>query len=879
VACSDYNATLHSDTVKPNANCYIKIFFLNPTSLAKPGAVQLLQTELVQGNIGIALIAESWFSKAHDDNVVSIENYSIFRRDRCKRKGGGLCAYVRNDIGFHLCESLNHDCLARNNLEIMWIEGIWNGNYYYIACCYHPPRPFYANVDFCEALSSDIDVINTRNSHSIIIIAGDFNQLDTKFLCTDFGFTQIVEHPTHGQKVLDKVFVNRPDIYSAEVFASVIKTKHCAVTINPCTDSVSHSHKRRQISFYDLRSQNIDKLRYYIGVHDWSDLLLSSDVELMYSEFVSRIKYLISYCVPRRCVTLGPKDPPHITPLVKYLLRRRYRLRRHGRINEANELALKINSLITENRRTSFNKLLDAGPRELWAAVKSTAGHRYSRLSCIDRDQINKFFANVSTNPLYDINNINCYRQATDEHLLPLCDYEVEEFLRQVKRTSAGCDDLPAWLFKNCSYELASIVAHILNCSFSSGVVPSYWLRAIVTPVPKVSNPSTFPDFRPISVTPILSRIAEKIVVRKWLRPAIPPAVIADQYAFKLTGSTTAALVHFTHHASRMLEENHYVRCLMIDFTKAFDTVDHAILMSKLVGYNVSSLVVNWILSFLTGRSQVCKVNGQLSAPCPINQGIVQGSGIGPQLYITMKSDLKPISTDNNLFKYADDTTLLVPEHSAVDIVTEFHHIQAWATANKLCINTKKTKEIVLLQPRARSHHMVLSIDDVERVASIKLLGIIFQDNFKMDTHVNFVLSQCSQRLYLLKLLRSQGFSPAQLDQVSQALIVSRLRYALPVWSGFLSADLINRIQALLKRLFKFGYSLCLVSFRDLMQSCSEDLFDNAHKSNHCLHGLLSSYVHRLESLRPRGHDLMLPACTGYLHKQSFITRSLFEFI
>jgi len=77
-----------------------------------------------------------------------------------------------------------------------------------------------------------------------------------------------------------------------------------------------------------------------------------------------------------------------------------------------------------------------------------------------------------------------------------------------------------------------------------------------------------------------------------------------------------------------------------------------AILLSKLVGYNVSLPVVNWILSFLTGRSQVCKVNGQLSAPCPINQGIVQGSGIGPQLYITMKSDLKAISIDINLFKY-----------------------------------------------------------------------------------------------------------------------------------------------------------------------------------------------------------------------------------
>jgi len=82
-----------------------------------------------------------------------------------------------------------------------------------------------------------------------------------------------------------------------------------------------------------------------------------------------------------------------------------------------------------------------------------------------------------------------------------------------------------------------------------------------------------------------------------------------------------------------------------------------------------------------------------------------------------------------------------------------------------------------------------------------------------MDMHVIFVLSQCSQRLYLLKLLRSQGLSTAQLDQVFQNIIVSRLRYALPVWSEFLSADLINRIQALLKRLFKFDYSSQLLSF------------------------------------------------------------------
>jgi len=129
-----------------------------------------------------------------------------------------------------------------------------------------------------------------------------------------------------------------------------------------------------------------------------------------------------------------------------------------------------------------------------------------------------------------------------------LCCMILSKNLSKIKRTAVSCDDLPAWMFRNCSYELAGTVAHILNCSFSTGVLLSYWLRAIVTPVPKVNKPFTFSDYIPQSVTLILSRLSEKLVIQKWLRPVIPPALISDQYAFKPTGSTTAALVHFTNY-------------------------------------------------------------------------------------------------------------------------------------------------------------------------------------------------------------------------------------------------------------------------------------------------------------------------------------------
>jgi len=168
--------------------------------------------------------------------------------------------------------------------------------------------------------------------------------------------------------------------------------------------------------------------------------------------------------------------------------------------------------------------------------------------------------------------------------------------LHMLKNTAPGFDMLPSWVFRSCYFELA--IAHIYNCSIHSGVVPNPWCTAIVTPVPKIPNPGSLSDYRLISVTPIPSRIAEKYIVKHFIRPAIPPDVLIDQYAFKPTGSTTCALVCLQHHISWLLESNSYGRCLINDFSKAFDIIDHAIIMSKLTHFATPSNVLNWIISF-----------------------------------------------------------------------------------------------------------------------------------------------------------------------------------------------------------------------------------------------------------------------------------------
>ena len=144
-------------------------------------------------------------------------------------------------------------------------------------------------------------------------------------------------------------------------------------------------------------------------------------------------------------------------------------------------------------------------------------------------------------------------------------------------------------------------------------------------------------------------------------------------------------------------------------------------------------------LFFLSGRGQQCKINGLLSNVANTRLGIVQGSGIGPTLYIVMKSDLHTRSQLSDMFKYADDTTL--PEHTDIGIDIEFNHVKAWAAINGLTLNLNKTKEIVFRRPTAQSFHLPPAIDNIEQLNCSKLLGVLFQPNLKMDSHVQYTLS------------------------------------------------------------------------------------------------------------------------------------------
>lgn len=219
----DIDSVTYSPLFSSQGVDYFSMYLLNATSLAKPHAIQLLTTELQQLRCDCALITESWFTKNHLDPILSITDYTLYRRDRQKGKGGGVCAYMHNNIS---CSVFVPDCDIHSRpvkVEILWLECFYKGNRYFLACCYHPPKPKYDVSVFVDLLYRDIDYINGMQHNAIIIIAGNFNQLSTTFLERDHGLVQMVNSPTHCGHIIDKVFVSRPDLYNVHRLQEYLK--------------------------------------------------------------------------------------------------------------------------------------------------------------------------------------------------------------------------------------------------------------------------------------------------------------------------------------------------------------------------------------------------------------------------------------------------------------------------------------------------------------------------------------------------------------------------------------------------------------------------------------------------------------------------------
>jgi len=322
---------------------------------------------------------------------------------------------------------------------------------------------------------------------------------------------------------------------------------------------------------------------------------------------------------------------------------------------------------------------------------------------------------------------------------------------------SCGPDNIPSWILRDNSVWLAEPVCAIFNASVREGIVPIIWKKANVVPVPKTNPPRKIEsDLRPISLTSTLSKVLESIV-GGWILEFVRNKLDIQQYGAIKGRSTTHALVDILHHWHQALDNSESVRVIFIDYAKAFDHVDHSILVRKLYNFNVPQFLIRWLCSFLNNRMQRVKLSEYFSEWLTLKGSMPQGTWLGPLVFILLINDL---SSDCGMHKFVDDVTLteVIKKNDHSNMSAYLNNVVEWSDHNLMNINFVKTKEMLLGRINKEPPPKIfVGSNVIERVSSFRLLGIHIDNNLKWTSHTAYIYSKASSRLYFMKLLKRSG--------------------------------------------------------------------------------------------------------------------------
>ena len=302
------------------------------------------------------------------------------------------------------------------------------------------------------------------------------------------------------------------------------------------------------------------------------------------------------------------------------------------------------------------------------------------------------------------------------------------------KSKATGLDKISARLLLESADLIANSLCSIFNRSINSGVFPDEWKCCKVIPLFKQGACSDLNDYRPISIIPVVAKVFERIIYNQIYDYLTKNGLLSDQQSgFRSLHSTVTALLEVTNDWAYNIDKGTVNAVVFWDLKKAFDTVDHHILLSKLYEYGVRGTSYHWFRSYLDNRKQKCFVNGSLSNSQSLTCGIPQGTILGLLLFLIYINNLPNCLSISKLPMYADDTHLTFASN-CVDTINEVLNrdlakVNEWLIANKLTLNASKT-EFMLIGSRQRlstfDKSPSLSIDDksIKHVSSTKSLGV-----------------------------------------------------------------------------------------------------------------------------------------------------------
>ena len=365
---------------------------------------------------------------------------------------------------------------------------------------------------------------------------------------------------------------------------------------------------------------------------------------------------------------------------------------------------------------------------------------------------------------------------------------------------SAGHDDIGNYIVKKVAKEICHPLTIIFNLSLSTGIVPDHLKIAKVIPIYKKADADIFSNYRPVSVLPCFSKILERLVFNRCIKFIDDNNLLNEkQFGFRANHSTYMAIMQLVDKICSAVEQDQTTLGVYLDLSKAFDTIDHSILLYKLEYYGLRGIVKNWFKSYLSNRKQFVNYNDHKSELKNIICGVPQGSILGPLLFIMYINDITKTSNVLEFILFADDTTILYSsEHIVNDIPVinkELSEVSNWFKTNKLSINAGKTNYMIMGTPRMTS---IISADDstlqydidiilddtkLQRVTKTKFLGVIIDENFTWKSHIEGISKTISRNIGVINKVKL--FMPDRiLHSLYCTLVLPYINYGILIWGS-----------------------------------------------------------------------------------------------
>lgn len=811
-------------------------------------------------------MTEHWL-KLLEIDAIKINGYTratIFCRT--KSNNGGVAIFYRNFSEFKIKElTCVLESSIEKDIELVGVEIKFSGYSVKLLSIYRSPQ-----ANFKSFLSTLDCVLNKIINNCDIIVCGDLNidylsnSNEKNELCDllqTYNINMIINEPTrisyNSATCIDYIctnFCETPYKVTCHVIDNGISDHTSQILqyefIVPSDSNLDHRYTRL------YTEENYKQFFYHLGKESWNNIYNAVTPEEGFTNFINILNYYHDICFPfikiknkvnikNGWVTRGIKISSQKLKLLHQI---------KAQTNDPNDIIFYnkykniYKKVIIEAKKMyndSFFSKSTNKSKAVWSIINNNLNHKKPKNE-INEIKINN---NLETDPYLIAQHLNKYfidlpAKLNDDldgnsteinfhpnsnfpslFLKPVSESEIYNIIMKLKNSnSSGLDNLSSTLIKQSVNFLVYPLTFLINFSLSEGTFPSVLKSARVFPLHKKGDNTLSENYRPVALLSTISKILERVVFNRIVEFATLHNIISDsQHGFRKKRSTETAIMSFLNNLYENLDQNKKCVGLFMDLSKAFDLVNHTLLIEKLKKYGLRGKVNDWIMSYLTNRTQVVEVNRVKSEKLNIVFGVPQGSVLGPLLFLFYINDL-PGFFDDFLIMFADDNSYLCCsetfETAISNIQTSLTKFADHFKSNRLFLNISKTV-FIIFSPRHtvydKSHLIKIGSKSIEQACNTKFLGIYIDNALNWDSHIDSMAKKLSSVCYALYRL-SKISSRTTVLAYYYTNFVSRATYGILFWGCSCHFERIFKLQkkAVRNIMGISKYTSCRNGFKDL---------------------------------------------------------------